>query len=110
MFSPAQYYSFDREAALAQWNQTRTGPLAIPNRLNHLIFVRLPDDGPLFNQAEFLDVTAGKDSPHLEIMILQISSQQLPPTLLESGTVSKKIALLVINLHPVSRKLSYTRV
>ena len=107
MFSPAQYYSFDREAALAQWNQTRTGPLAIPNRLNHLIFVRLPDDGPPFNQAEFLDVTAGKDSPHLEIMILQISS---PSTLLESGTVSKKIALLVINLHPVSRKLSYTRV
>jgi len=101
---PAQYYSFDREAALAQWNQTRTGPLAIPNRLNHLIFVRLPDDGPPFNQAEFLDVTAGKDSPHLEIMILQISS---PSTLLESG--KGVIELLVTNLHPVSRKLFDTR-
>lgn len=84
-----QLYSFDLDQALAQWNSNRTGRLIIPNHLNNLIWVRLPDDAVPFDQGTFMDPTAGgKNTPHVELSFAQISSHppattvdipQLPP-------------------------------
>jgi len=96
---------YDRDAALAQWNETRTGPLVLPGHLNHIIYVRLPDDAAPFSELGFTDPTGGDNSPHIEFVFSQISSQPpatatdvpLPP----SGGVT--IQILAVNLHPISR-------
>lgn len=67
---------------MAEWNRTRTGPLALPSHLNHLIWVRLPEDATPFSQDGFSDPTGGKDSPHIEMVPLQISSRP-PPVAIE---------------------------
>jgi len=74
--------SFDRHTALAEWNATRTGPLSLPGHLNHIIYVRFPDDAPPFSQNNFTDPSPGKNSPHIEMVYSQISSQ-LPQTAID---------------------------
>ncbi|KAJ3562420.1 hypothetical protein NP233_g9585 [Leucocoprinus birnbaumii] len=97
---------FDRDTALAQWNATRTGPLSLPGHLNHIVYVRFPDNSSLFNQDGFTDPTPGKGSPHIEMVYSQISAQ-LPQTAIDfppppPGT-NVTIQILVANLHPLSR-------
>ncbi|KXN83928.1 Glucose dehydrogenase [FAD, quinone] [Leucoagaricus sp. SymC.cos] len=92
---------FDQEAALEEWNKTRTGPLSHPVDVNHFTFVRLPQ----FSE-EPLDPTGGSNSPHVEFAYSGISSHppvvggpaQIPP-----GSANVTIQLAVANLHPVSR-------
>lgn len=62
-------HSYDRNAALAEWNETRTGPLSHSGRLNHYTWVRLSNDTNL----GFPDPTGGKNSPHFEFSFVQIS-------------------------------------
>ncbi|KXN87048.1 Choline dehydrogenase, mitochondrial [Leucoagaricus sp. SymC.cos] len=86
MNTTIQNTDFDRDTALAQWNETPTGPLVLPNHLNHIIYVRLPDDAAPFIQEGFADPTAGKNSPHIEFVFSQISAHSpatvvdVPPT------------------------------
>ncbi|KXN84307.1 Glucose dehydrogenase [FAD, quinone] [Leucoagaricus sp. SymC.cos] len=65
---------FDQEAALEEWNKTRTGPLSLPGGVSHITFVRLSQ----FSEG-LLDPTGGSNSPHVELSYTGISSQ-LPPT------------------------------
>jgi len=74
--------SFDRDTALAEWNVTGTGPLSLPGHLNHIIYVRFPDDAAPFSQNNFTDPSPGKNSPHIEMVYSQISSQ-LPQTAID---------------------------
>ncbi|KAJ3562140.1 hypothetical protein NP233_g9760 [Leucocoprinus birnbaumii] len=96
---------FDRDAALTEWNETRTGPLVLPNHLNHIVYVRLPEDAPPFSKGGFQDPTAGKHSPHIEYVFSQISTHppatvvDVPPTPSDVTTIQ----FLAVNLHPVSR-------
>ncbi|KAJ2920821.1 hypothetical protein H1R20_g16273, partial [Candolleomyces eurysporus] len=48
---------------LAQWNQTRTGPLSSIGH-NHLGWVRIPDESPVWSQYE--DPASGRNTPHIE--------------------------------------------
>lgn len=64
--------SFDEDAALVEWNKSRTGPMAKGGRLNHLVWVRLPEDNPVFDHG-VPDPSGGKNSPHIEFQFGQIS-------------------------------------
>ncbi|KAF5349539.1 hypothetical protein D9756_008782 [Leucocoprinus leucothites] len=105
METTIQDTDFDRDAALAEWNETRTGPLVLPNHLNHIVYVRLPEDAPPFSQGGFSDPAPGKDSPHIEFVFSQISTHppatvvDVPPTPSDITTIQ----FLAVNLHPVSR-------
>ncbi|KXN87045.1 Glucose dehydrogenase [FAD, quinone] [Leucoagaricus sp. SymC.cos] len=101
-------HSFDRDAALAEWNETRTGPMASTGHLrNQITWVRLPDEAPPFSQQGFYDPSPGKTAPHIEIYTTQISKHvpetngevAIPPDVRNITTLQ----LTVINLHPVSR-------
>ena len=74
--------SFDRDTALAEWNATRTGPLSLPGHLNHIIYVRFSDDAPPSSQNDFTDPSPWNNSPHIEMVHSQISSQ-LPQTAID---------------------------
>jgi choline dehydrogenase len=53
-------------AALAEWKQNHTGPLTMsPTASNHIAFLRLPDDSPIFNITT--DPAAGPNTPHMEL-------------------------------------------
>ncbi|KAF5351617.1 hypothetical protein D9756_007498 [Leucocoprinus leucothites] len=98
---------FDRDRALAEWNTTRTGPLTLPGHLNHIVYLRLPDDAAPFSQEGFTDPTPGENSPHIEMVYSQISAH-LPQTSIDipsppPGTTNVMIQLFVVNLHPISR-------
>ncbi len=103
-------FSYDRDAALAEWNKTRTGPLVVPTHLNHILYVRLPDDAAPFSQQGFVDPTAGENAPHLGLLFSQISShlpasstdRPVPP----GGTGNVTVQILAANLHPTSRESS----
>jgi hypothetical protein len=72
--------SYNVDTALAEWNETRRGPLAIPNHLNHVIWVRLPANATPFSKDGFPDPAENMpNSPHIEMVPLQISSRP-PPT------------------------------
>lgn len=72
--------SYNVDTALAEWKETRRGPLALPNHLNHIIWVRLPPNATPFSKDEFADPVGNMpNSPHIEMMPLQISSHP-PPT------------------------------
>lgn len=62
---------FDQEAALEQWKETQTGPLAQSIPTNLINWVRLSPD--IFH-AGLLDPTGGPDSPHIEMVYLGVSS------------------------------------
>ena len=51
---------------LAQWMKNRTGPLASQGS-NHLEWVRIPDDAPLWSK--YPDPSTGKNTPHVELVI-----------------------------------------
>lgn len=97
----------DADAALAQWNETHTGPLVMPGPLkNQIVWVRLPEDSPAFTPPhKFKDPSPGKNAPHIEVYTNQISATpfpvdgQLPPGVNGTNTVQ----LSVVNLHPASR-------
>lgn len=77
----------------------------LPNHMNHIVYVRLPDDAPPFSQDGFFDPTAGKDSPHIEFVLSQISSHA-PSTATDVPPIPPNITtiqFLAINLHPISR-------
>ncbi|EKM83178.1 hypothetical protein AGABI1DRAFT_118529 [Agaricus bisporus var. burnettii JB137-S8] len=107
MFDTAiQTTDFDRDAALVEWNETRTGPIARAGHLNHMVWVRLPQDKPPFSSG-LPDPTGGETSPHIEFAFLQISHKlpgtPVPIPLPPQDSVGVTIQHSVINLHPVSR-------
>lgn len=51
---------------LAVWQTNRTGPLVTVG-INHVAWLRLPDNSPILN--EFLDPSAGPNTPHIELAI-----------------------------------------
>ncbi|KAH9978332.1 aryl-alcohol oxidase-like protein [Russula compacta] len=53
--------------ALAQWQQNRSGPLVTSAGINHIAWLRIPDNATIFSQ--FADPAAGPDSPHYEFLI-----------------------------------------
>ncbi|KAF9448639.1 GMC oxidoreductase [Macrolepiota fuliginosa MF-IS2] len=103
-----QSTDFDQQAALEQWNQTRTGPLAQLSPTNHITWIRLPADTPPFH-AGLADPTAGPDSPHIEVIYISLSSDSgsgVAPTSVpqvSSGSANVTIQSLIANLHPISR-------
>ncbi|KXN82932.1 Choline dehydrogenase, mitochondrial [Leucoagaricus sp. SymC.cos] len=62
-----QSTDFDQQAALKQWNESRTGPLSRSLLTNHITWVRLPANSPPF-QSGFIDPTGGPNSPHIEMI------------------------------------------
>lgn len=62
--------SFDAELqaqALALWEKNRTGPYTALVRDDHLGWVRVPDDSPIFE--EFPDTSSGPTAPHIEMTV-----------------------------------------
>ena len=51
---------------LDEWMEKRTGPLASQGS-NHLGWIRIPDDSPLWSK--YSDLSTGKNTPHLELVI-----------------------------------------
>ncbi|KAF5349556.1 hypothetical protein D9756_008804 [Leucocoprinus leucothites] len=53
-------------AALEEWKQNHTGPFTMSSTAsNHIAFLRLPDDSPIFET--FMDPAAGPNTPHMEL-------------------------------------------
>ncbi|KAL9714603.1 hypothetical protein Ac2012v2_001260 [Leucoagaricus gongylophorus] len=53
-------------AALEEWRQNHTGPYSMsPTASNHIAFLRLPDDSPIFETTT--DPAAGPNTPHMEL-------------------------------------------
>lgn len=104
-----QNTDFDMDTALAQWNESRTGPLALPIHLkNQVIWIRLPDDAPPFSEGGFVDPSPGPNAPHIEVYATQISTtlptsniSQIPPPP-DLGNVLT-LQLQIVNLHAASR-------
>ncbi|EKM75486.1 hypothetical protein AGABI1DRAFT_123150 [Agaricus bisporus var. burnettii JB137-S8] len=95
---------YDVDAALIEWKKSHTGPLAQGGRLNHLTWVRLPDD-----KLDGLDPSSGKNSPHIEFQFGQIS-HQLPPSgvpreapIPSEASIDTVLQFAVVNLYTVSR-------
>ncbi|KAF9492662.1 aryl-alcohol oxidase-like protein [Pleurotus eryngii] len=60
------FYDADLSAAaLNQWNTNHTGPLSTNPVMNHIGFLRIPDDNAIWQENE--DPSAGPNSPHYEI-------------------------------------------
>jgi choline dehydrogenase-like flavoprotein len=55
------------QSAIAQWNQTRQGPL-VNGIAQHIGFVRVPDNSTIFNEQQ-PNPSPGEGSPHFEIFI-----------------------------------------
>ncbi|KAJ7187798.1 aryl-alcohol oxidase precursor [Mycena filopes] len=62
---------------LAQWNTTRTGPLA-DNPASHMGWLRIPDNSSIF--ADFPDPAAGPNTSHYELIISNGMLAAPPPT------------------------------
>ncbi|KAJ3561543.1 hypothetical protein NP233_g10130 [Leucocoprinus birnbaumii] len=90
--------TYNQTVALQEWNTTRTGPLTRSFQLNHMSFIRLPEDSPPFTTEGFSDPTSGKDTPHVEFTFFAIGSPD--PA---NGVVNATVQVYVINLHPISR-------
>jgi choline dehydrogenase len=74
--------SYNMAAALAQWNETGKGPMAMPHHLNHIAWVRLAEDATPFSKDGFADPIGDMpNSPHIELIPLQISSHPPPVTI-----------------------------
>nr|Q0R4L2.1 RecName: Full=Pyranose dehydrogenase 3; Short=PDH 3; AltName: Full=Pyranose:quinone oxidoreductase 3; Flags: Precursor [Leucoagaricus meleagris]AAZ94874.1 pyranose dehydrogenase [Leucoagaricus meleagris]AAZ94875.1 pyranose dehydrogenase [Leucoagaricus meleagris] len=94
---------YDVAAALTEWEDSRSGPMAYGARLNHLTWVRLLDD-----KLNGSDPSSGKNSPHIEFQFMQIS-HQLPPAdapnqvkLPDPDSIGAVLLLAVVNLYSVS--------
>nr|V5NC32.1 RecName: Full=Pyranose dehydrogenase; Short=PDH; AltName: Full=Pyranose:quinone oxidoreductase 1; Flags: Precursor [Agaricus xanthodermus]AHA85314.1 pyranose dehydrogenase [Agaricus xanthodermus] len=94
---------YDVAAALTEWDKSRSGPMAHGARLNHLTWVRLPDD-----KLNGSDPSSGKDSPHIEFQFRQIS-HQLPPAdvpnqvqLPDPDSIGVVLQFSVVNLYSIS--------
>ncbi|KAF4607930.1 hypothetical protein EYR40_000266 [Pleurotus pulmonarius] len=60
------FYNADLSAAaLNQWNTDHTGPLSTNPVMNHIGFLRIPEDNAIWQENE--DPSAGPNSPHYEI-------------------------------------------
>ncbi|KAJ3558042.1 hypothetical protein NP233_g11591 [Leucocoprinus birnbaumii] len=99
---------FEMNAALAEWNASRTGLLALPVHLrNHIAWIRLPEDAPPFQADGFNDPSPGQNAPHIELYASQISTTTpvtngqvpTPPSFGDLLTLQ----LQIVNLHPASR-------
>jgi choline dehydrogenase-like flavoprotein len=53
--------------ALELWQANKTGPYVSFGRLDHIAWVRLPEDSPIFD--EFEDPSSGPNSAHYELAI-----------------------------------------
>ncbi|EKM75427.1 hypothetical protein AGABI1DRAFT_123192 [Agaricus bisporus var. burnettii JB137-S8] len=84
--------NYDAIRALAQWNESHTGPMAQAAALNHLAWIRLPDN----KLAGSSDPASGQSSPHIEFQFGKIS----PSITSQNETV---LSVSVINLHTTSR-------
>ncbi|KAJ7773871.1 aryl-alcohol oxidase-like protein [Mycena metata] len=62
---------------LAQWNNSRTGPL-VDNPLSQIAWLRVPDNSSAFQQAG--DSAAGPNSPHYELIFANGLLLDPPPT------------------------------
>nr|Q3L243.1 RecName: Full=Pyranose dehydrogenase 2; Short=PDH 2; AltName: Full=Pyranose:quinone oxidoreductase 2; Flags: Precursor [Leucoagaricus meleagris]AAW82998.1 pyranose dehydrogenase [Leucoagaricus meleagris]AAW82999.1 pyranose dehydrogenase [Leucoagaricus meleagris] len=94
---------YDVAAALTEWDNSRSGPMAYAARLNHLTWVRLPDD-----KLSGSDPSSGHDSPHIEFQFRQIS-HQLPPAdvpnqvqLPDPDSIGVVLQFSVVNLYSIS--------
>jgi len=92
-------FSFDQDAALKEWNTTRTGPLSRPFEMDHLTLVRLPKDAPPFRKEGFQDPSPPKGSAHIEFSFHMIGDLGQGFTDTRSGLQAD-----VVNLHPISRE------
>lgn len=92
-------FSFDQDAALKEWNTTRTGPLSRPFQMDHLTFVRLPKNAPPFRKEGFQDPSPPKGSAHIEFSFHMIGDLGQGSTDGRSGLQAD-----VVNLHPFSRE------
>lgn len=93
-----QKTSFNQDAALKEWETTRTGPLARPFGLDQLSFIRLAKDAPPFDKEGFHDPSPSKDSAHVEFLFRTIVG---PET--SSPGINSTLQVDLLNLHPVSR-------
>ncbi|KAF8184671.1 alcohol oxidase [Pholiota molesta] len=66
------------QSAIAQWNQTRQGPL-VNGIAQHIGFVRVPDNSTIFNEQQ-PNPSPGEGSPHFEIFISNFLLGNTPPT------------------------------
>ncbi|TEB29682.1 pyranose dehydrogenase [Coprinellus micaceus] len=55
-------------AALQQWLANGTGPFASAGGMNHLAWIRIPDDAPIWEN--YTDPSSSKTSPHIELAIM----------------------------------------
>ncbi|KAJ2921547.1 hypothetical protein H1R20_g15551, partial [Candolleomyces eurysporus] len=58
----------DRNAALAEWRQNRTGPLTEASIGHQILWSRLPKNSDLLRR--FPDPSAGPNTPHIEIALM----------------------------------------
>jgi choline dehydrogenase len=65
--------SFDITAALAQWNASHTGMLALSPHLPPVGWVRFPPDSKPFQDGS-VDPSAGLNSPHVELFFLNVNA------------------------------------
>ncbi|KAF5360407.1 hypothetical protein D9756_004427 [Leucocoprinus leucothites] len=77
-------------------NRNRTSCKVIP--LNHMSFIRLPDDAPPFSEEGFSDTTTGEDASHVEFSFFQIGAPDP-----DAGVMNSTLQVFVSNIHPVSR-------
>lgn len=115
--------SFDQTAAFAQWSESHTGRLALPQHLSPLGWVRFPRTASPFKDGSS-DPTGGPNSPHVEFFLGGIISQNAstgggsPPHMtVTMNTMSHSLDrtekgnalfwMIVVNLNPVSRESTY---
>ncbi|KAH9977448.1 pyranose dehydrogenase [Russula compacta] len=80
--------------ALAQWQQNRSGPLVTSAGINHIAWLRIPDNATIFSQ--FADPAAGPDSPHYEFLIF-------PDLLLATALPGNFMTIVTSVVSPLSR-------
>lgn len=56
-----------QQEALALWEKNRTGPYTALVRIDHLGWVRVPDDAPIFKTSQ--DPSSGPTAAHIEFLI-----------------------------------------
>lgn len=95
--------SFNKTVALTEWVTSHSGPLALPSYLSPFGWIRFPDDADVFNNGS-PDPTAGHNSPHVEFFFADIFGPNN-----SNGTNGEEddrtFLMIVVNLHPVSRKV-----
>ncbi|KAJ3567077.1 hypothetical protein NP233_g6592 [Leucocoprinus birnbaumii] len=101
-----QSTDFDQQAAMQQWNETRTGPLSQSLVTNQITWVRLPSNAEPFSSGT-VDPSGGPNSPHIEIIYIALPSDTPATTTsalqTTAGSGNVTIQILLVDLHPISR-------